>query len=80
MARRPPPPSAACSRLACWIVLTTSAREVVSELVQAEGVGGLYRGALERVLRSAPQFAITLSAFDLLRQAAVDQGLLTIAG
>ena len=33
-----------------------------------------------RVLRSAPQFAITLSAFDLLRQAAVDQGLLTIAG
>ena len=57
-----------------------SAREVVAELVQAEGVGGLYRGALERVLRSAPQFAITLSAFDLLRQAAVDQGLLTIAG
>ena len=56
------------------------AREVVAELVQAEGVGGLYRGALERVLRSAPQFAITLSAFDVLRQAAVDQGLLTIAG
>ena len=51
-----------------------------AELVQAEGVGGLYRGALERVLRSAPQFAITLSAFDMLRQAAVDQGLLTIAG
>ena len=57
-----------------------SAREVVAELVQAEGLGGLYRGALERVLRSAPQFAITLSAFDMLRQAAVDQGLLTIAG
>ena len=57
-----------------------SAREVVAELVQAEGLGGLYRGALERVLRSAPQFAITLSAFDVLRQAAVDQGLLTIAG
>ena len=45
-------------------------------IIREEGPAALFSGWLERVLRSAPQFAVTLSVADLLKQAAHTKGWL----
>lgn len=47
-----------------------------ASIVADEGGAALFSGALERVLRSAPQFGVTLALFDVLKSAAVEYGLL----
>lgn len=45
-------------------------------IVQESGMGALFSGCVERVLRSAPQFAVTLSCADLLKRSAAAHGWL----
>ena len=45
-------------------------RRIVSE----EGMGVLWQGGLERVLRSAPQFGVTLALYEGLKQACAARG------
>ena len=45
-----------------------------SAIIKEEGAGALFSGCIERVLRSAPQFAVTLSCADLLKQSAIAHG------
>mmetsp|Transcript_13573 Transcript_13573/g.40429 ORF Transcript_13573/g.40429 Transcript_13573/m.40429 type:complete len:313 (+) Transcript_13573:162-1100(+) len=56
--------------------LVDVARTVVAE----EGPGVLFSGALERVLRSAPQFGVTLAMYDVLNTMAEGHGWLPAAG
>ena len=41
-----------------------------------EGLSSFFHGALERSLRSGPQFAVTLSVADALKSIALDRGFL----
>ena len=50
---------------------------VARRVVEEEGVSTLFSGALERVLRSAPQFGVTLAVYDVLTTYCVDQGWLS---
>lgn len=50
--------------------------DVARSVVDEEGAAVLFSGALERVLRSAPQFGVTLALYDVLNQLAQAQGLL----
>jgi solute carrier family 25 aspartate/glutamate transporter 12/13 len=52
----------------------TSAVEVLKTLVEEEGVGVLFSGCMERVVRSVPQFGVTLAMFDVLNTVAVEHG------
>lgn len=45
-----------------------------ADIAREEGALALFSGCAERVLRSAPQFAVTLSCADLLKQAAHTRG------
>jgi solute carrier family 25 (mitochondrial aspartate/glutamate transporter), member 12/13 len=49
---------------------------VGSALVSKEGIMVLSSGWLERVVRSVPQFGVTLAMFDVLNSIAVDNGWL----
>eukprot|EP00967_Tisochrysis_lutea_P120475 scaffold197575_cov31-Tisochrysis_lutea.AAC.1 len=50
--------------------------QVARSILENEGPAAFYAGALERVLRSSPQFAVTLALFDVLKRLAIDNGLL----
>lgn len=39
----------------------------LSQLIEDEGAGALFHGCVERVLRSSPQFGVTLAVFELLK-------------
>lgn len=43
-------------------------------IMREEGAGALFSGCLERVMRSAPQFAVTLSCADMLKHSAHAHG------
>ena len=47
-----------------------------TELIEEEGRGVLFSGGIERVLRSAPQFGVTLALFDVLKRLCEDFGWL----
>ena len=49
---------------------TLSPLAAAAEIMREEGAAALFSGCLERVLRSAPQFAVTLSCADLLKHSA----------
>jgi len=49
---------------------------VLMQVVEAEGVAALFKGAAERVLRSSPQFGVTLFAFSTLKDACLERGWL----
>lgn len=49
---------------------------VMSSMAQDEGVEVLFSGWFERVVRSVPQFGVTLAMFDLLNTYAVNHGWL----
>ena len=51
-------------------------RAAAAAIAADEGMDVLFDGALERVLRSAPQFAVTLSVADMLKAAAAAHGWL----
>jgi len=53
-----------------------SAVGVGLDLWRSEGLPGLFQGCFERVLRSAPQFGVTLATYDILKSVCVDRGLL----
>jgi solute carrier family 25 aspartate/glutamate transporter 12/13 len=50
--------------------------KVGSEIVAKEGHEVLFSGCFERVVRSVPQFGVTLALFDVLNSVAVDHGWL----
>ena len=50
------------------------AAEVLSDLIEEGGVKILFSGWFERVVRSAPQFGVTLAVFDVLNSIALEQG------
>jgi len=54
--------------------------EVASKVITEEGPAVLFSGGLERVVRSAPQFGVTLSLFDVLNTVAIDHGWLLPEG
>ena len=47
-----------------------------SNVIQEEGPAVLFSGCLERVVRSVPQFGVTLALFDVLNTAAIEHGWL----
>jgi solute carrier family 25 aspartate/glutamate transporter 12/13 len=51
-----------------------SAAQVLSKLLEEEGPGVLFSGWLERVVRSVPQFGVTLALFDVLNTIALEHG------
>ena len=51
-----------------------------SNVIQDEGPAVLFSGCLERVVRSVPQFGVTLALFDVLNTAAVEYGWLSPEG
>lgn len=53
-----------------------TALRVLMQVVEAEGVAALFKGATERVLRSSPQFGVTLCAFSALKDASLERGWL----
>lgn len=53
---------------------------VGTRIVTDEGPGVLFSGCIERVVRSGPQFGVTLALFDVLNTAAIDFGLLLPEG
>ena len=53
--------------------------DVARAVVADEGPRVLFSGALERVLRSAPQFGVTLAMYDVLNRAAEGHGWLPAA-
>jgi hypothetical protein len=55
----------------------TKASQVIQDLVDEGGVKILFSGCFERVVRSAPQFGVTLSVFDILNSMAVEEGLIS---
>lgn len=48
--------------------------QVIKDLLEDGGVNILFSGCIERVMRSAPQFGVTLAVFDVLNSAAVEHG------
>jgi len=52
----------------------TSAIQVFKNILEEEGPQVLFSGCMERVVRSAPQFGVTLAVFDVLNSVAVDRG------
>lgn len=49
---------------------------VTKAIISDEGICALFSGWFERVLRSIPQFGVTLAMFDVLTTAAIERGLL----
>ena len=47
-----------------------------SEIINEEGPQVLFSGALERVVRSVPQFGVTLAVFDVVTSFAINHGLM----
>ena len=54
----------------------TSFLQTVQSIVRDEGTSVLMSGWLERVVRSVPQFGVTLAVFDVLNTLAVQHGLM----
>jgi hypothetical protein len=54
--------------------LVQSSRNVVQELIEEGGIPILFSGCFERVVRSAPQFGVTLAVFDVLNTMAMEHG------
>ena len=50
--------------------------EIGAAIVRDEGAATLFSGCKERVLRSAPQFGVTLALYDVLTQYCTDHGWL----
>jgi solute carrier family 25 aspartate/glutamate transporter 12/13 len=50
--------------------------QVARSIFRDEGPSALFAGGLERVMRSSPQFAVTLALFDVLKAAAAQNGML----
>lgn len=50
------------------------ASQVIQDLIDEGGVKILFSGCFERVVRSAPQFGVTLAVFDVLNSMAVEEG------
>lgn len=48
--------------------------QVGASIIESEGSPVLFSGWFERVVRSVPQFGVTLAVFDVLNTLAVDQG------
>ena len=55
---------------------TTNPFIVGLKVAQNEGVEVLFSGSVERMLRSVPQFAVTLTLFDYLKNMAIIDDLL----
>lgn len=51
--------------------------QIGQNILQTEGAGVLFSGGVERVFRSAPQFAVTLALFDILKTYAIENGIVT---
>ena len=49
-------------------------RQVVEDLIEEGGHTILFSGWFERVVRSAPQFGVTLAVFDVLNSIVIDHG------
>ena len=64
----------------CYDLESLNVLELGAAIAQEEGRGALFSGALERVLRSAPQFAVTLALYDVLTQYCVGNGWLPTPG
>ena len=45
-----------------------------SAIIKEEGAGALFSGCIERVLRSAPQFAVTLAIYEGLKATCAARG------
>jgi len=69
-------PSGQLAVQACISLSDVSFLGVLDDLVQTEGPAVLFSGWLERVVRSVPQFGVTLAMFDLLNTYAIEQGWL----
>ena len=65
---------------ACSVDAPPGVLAVARTLVAEEGALVLFSGALERVLRSAPQFGVTLALYDVLTSACAEHGLLPGVG
>jgi solute carrier family 25 aspartate/glutamate transporter 12/13 len=50
--------------------------QVFQHILQDEGPEVLFSGCLERVVRSVPQFGVTLAVFDVLNSMAIQHGLM----
>eukprot|EP00980_Cylindrotheca_fusiformis_P014965 scaffold4095_cov117-Cylindrotheca_fusiformis.AAC.22 len=53
--------------------------QVIQDLIQEGGLPILYSGCIERVVRSAPQFGVTLAVFDVLNSMVVEHGWIIAA-
>ena len=54
--------------------INTKASKVLKDLLEEGGAAILFSGWFERVVRSAPQFGVTLAVFDVLNSIAIDHG------
>lgn len=52
-------------------------RQVIQDLLDEGGIQIMFSGWFERVVRSAPQFGVTLAVFDVLNSIAIQHGWLT---
>jgi solute carrier family 25 aspartate/glutamate transporter 12/13 len=57
---------------------TTNLIELGSQIMAREGRQVLFSGWFERVVRSVPQFGVTLAMFDVLNRVAIDQGWVAV--
>ena len=55
---------------------TTNPFVVAVNIAQKEGFEVLFSGSIERMVRSVPQFAVTLTLFDYLKDVATENGLM----
>lgn len=53
-----------------------SSLEIASDMLSESGLQIFFSGGIERVLRSSPQFGVTLALFDVLKRAAEQHGFL----
>ena len=60
----------------CYDLESLNVFQLGAKIAREEGRGALFSGALERVLRSSPQFAVTLALYDVLTQYCIGQGWL----
>ena len=53
-----------------------NALEMARHIIETEGAEVLFSGSFERVVRSIPQFGVTLSFFDVLSTKAIEMGIM----
>ena len=53
-----------------------NAVEMAQQIIETEGAEVLFSGSFERVVRSIPQFGVTLSLFDVLSTKAIEMGIM----